>query len=67
MRNCSVAAVNDRSPLEERGSLSSALSGGAELLDSCWSCLCLRSSSPRLGAEALGREFFEKVMVCGHF
>jgi hypothetical protein len=27
----------------------------------------MRSSSPRLGAEALACELFEKVMVCGSF
>jgi hypothetical protein len=66
VRCCSEAAVNERSPLEERGSLSAL--PGAELLDSCWRRLSIRSSSsPRLGAEPLGGEFFEEVMVCGSF
>jgi hypothetical protein len=60
------AVVHERRPpLEASESLSSL--SGAELLDSCWSCLCTRSSSPRLGADALanGSELFEKVMVSG--
>jgi hypothetical protein len=58
------AAVDERSlALEARESLSSV--SGAELLDSCWRCLCMRSSSPRLGAEALAGELLEKVMESG--
>jgi hypothetical protein len=67
-----AAATERRPPLEEFESLSS-FSTGAKLLDSCWSCLCMRlvcmrsSSSRRLGAEALASELFEKVIVCGSF
>jgi hypothetical protein len=70
VRSISEAAVNERSLLgEERESLSSgaALSDAAELLDSCSSCLCMRSCSARLGVEVFGGESFEKVMISGSF
>jgi hypothetical protein len=38
-----IAMENERSSLEERESTSSLAS--VELLDSCWSCLCMRSCS----------------------